>query len=234
MSTGTKRRAQEARERAAAARRETQDREQRRTRLRRAALVLTIVAIAGAIVGLALAGGDDTSPSQGAIDTGQAATSGTAMPPWLAPPDTPSRAEAAGLSLGPMGTAQHYHVHLDVIADGLPIPVAKDIGVDPRSGVMSGLHTHDTTGLIHIEAARADQRFTLGQLFTEWNVRLTPKQVGGLRDSAAKTWRIYVNGKQFTTNPAALVLRPHQEIALVYGSPTADVKVPSNYDFNGQ
>ena len=231
MTTGTKRRAQEARERAAAARHEGLRREQRRAWLLRGGVIAAVVAILGAVLGIALTRNHSTSTPDGPLTTGNVAAAGTALPPWTAPADTATRAEAASLSLGPMGTAQHYHAHLDVLVDGHAVPVAADIGVDARSGAMTGLHTHDTTGIVHIEATHANDRFTLGQLFTEWNVRLTARQIGGLRDSAARRWSVYVNGAKVTTDPAAIVLRSHQEIALVYGAPSATVKVPSSYHF---
>jgi hypothetical protein len=85
------------------------------------------------------------------------------------------------------------------------------------------LHTHDTTGVLHIEAPR-DDTFTLGQAFAEWGVLLSPRQVGAYRDV-----RVFVDGKRYGGNPANLVLQKHQEIAVVAGS--GDVKVPSSYDF---
>lgn len=51
-----------------------------------------------------------------------------------------------------MGTADHYHPHLRIIINGNEVPVPANIGVDPATGAMSALHTHETDGTIHIEA----------------------------------------------------------------------------------
>jgi hypothetical protein len=45
-----------------------------------------------------------------------------------------------------------------------------NIGVEPITGAMSALHTHETDGTIHIEADTKGELFTQGQLFTQWGV----------------------------------------------------------------
>lgn len=199
---------------------------------RRFLIGVGLVGLAGSAVAIvvASAGGAGTARP---LTTAEVVDSATATPPWPAPTDAPARVRAAGLDLGPMGAAEHYHVHLDVLVNGTATPVAADIGVDPATGQMSGLHTHDGSGVVHIEAAAKNQRFTLGQLFTEWNVRLTATQLGGLTSEAGNDLRLFVNGKLVTGDPAALVLRAHQEIALVYGPADAKVQVPGSFDFQG-
>lgn len=103
------------------------------------------------------------------------------MPPWPAPTDdVPARAAAAGLNLGPMGMAEHYHPHLQIIINGNDVPVPANIGVDPTTGAMSAVHTHEPDGTIHIEAGTAGETFTLAQLFTQWGVQVTSTQIGGV------------------------------------------------------
>ena len=93
---------------------------------------------------------------------------GSSLPPWPAPTDVAARVASAGLDLGPMGTAEHYHPHLRIIINGNEVPVPANIGVDPATGAMSALHTHETDGTIHIEANTVGEVFTLGQLFIQW------------------------------------------------------------------
>lgn len=95
-----------------------------------------------------------------------------AVPPWPAPSDVAARVAAAGLDLAPMGTAERYHPRLRVIIDGAEVPVPPDIGVDPTTGAMSALHTHEGDGTIHIEADSVGEVFTLSQFFTQWAWRL--------------------------------------------------------------
>jgi hypothetical protein len=45
--------------------------------------------------------------------------------------------------LGEEGNALHIHAHLDVIANGAPVPVPADIGVDDERHRISPLHSHE-------------------------------------------------------------------------------------------
>ena len=154
-------------------------------------------------------------------------------PPWLAPSEVPPRVATAGLRLGRMGTAEHYHAHLDVRVDGHEVAVPENVGVDATTGLMSALHTHTPDGVVHIEADMQGQVFTLGQLFTEWNVRLTPSQVGSFTVSVDKELVVYVNGELRPGDPALLRLEPNQEIALLFGTPRDNRDFPKSYDFTG-
>lgn len=153
-----------------------------RLRLLSAAACATFAA--GLISGCGSEPGDETiaSSSSQRGDAESVTTDGHAMPPWPAPvADVPDRVAAAGLDLGPMGTAEHYHPKLQIIIDGQQIQVPANIGVDPATGAMSAVHTHEKDGTIHIEADTVGETFTLGQLFTQWGVTLTPTQIGGVR-----------------------------------------------------
>ncbi|GGD24358.1 hypothetical protein [Nocardioides daphniae] len=138
----------------------------------------------------------------------------TSLPPWPAPGDVPARVAAAGLDLGPMGTAEHYHPTLAITIDGQPVPVPPNIGVDPDTGAMSALHTHEGDGTIHIEAHTIGEKFTLGQLFTQWGVALTPTQIGGAKANAGEEVTVTSNGTPVPGDPANLQLEPDQHIEL--------------------
>jgi hypothetical protein len=180
-------------------------------------------------IGLGVSAGGGSSASPALNDAIRAAaTAGTGKPPWPRPDDTTDRATQAGLAVGASeGTAVHFHVHLDVFVDGKAIPVSADLGLAPTS--ISEMHTHDASGVLHIEAPGSGT-WALGQLFDEWNVRLDRTHLGGLEASADKPLAAYVDGKRIATNPAAITLAAHQEIALVYGTPPATV--PSSYTFS--
>jgi len=138
----------------------------------------------------------------------------TSMPPWPAPTDVSARAAAAGLDLGPMGTAEHYHPKLRIIIDGTDVPIPANIGVDPTTGAMSALHTHEGDGTIHIEADSVGEVFTLGQLFTQWGVALNRQQIGGARAKPGEQVQLTSNGAEVTVDPADLRLEPEQQIVL--------------------
>jgi hypothetical protein len=219
--------AESARARAAALRAEQQRMDRRRKATWYGILGLVVVA-AGVGTTLAVTAGGGSSGDTALTDAIRAAGSaGTDQPPWPRPDDTTTRATQAGLAVGKSeGTAVHFHVHLDVFVDGNPTPVPADLGLSPTS--ISEMHTHDAGGVLHIEAPSSGA-WALGQLFDEWNVRLDGSHLGGLTASASKPLAAYVNGKRISTNPAAITLQAHQEIALVYG--TAPAKVPSTYQF---
>ncbi len=52
------------------------------------------------------------------------------MPPWGAPTDVPARVASAGLDLGQMGMAEHYHPQLEIIINNEQVPGPGNIGVD--------------------------------------------------------------------------------------------------------
>lgn len=180
------------------------------------------------------------SPGDRASDTGSAslqnppatvAVGAETMPPWPAPADARAAVAAAGLPmLGSEGAVEHIHAHLDVLVDGKPVPVPADLGIDTKRGTISPLHTHDGGGVIHVEAP-VKRQFSLGEFFTEWQVSLSPDNVGALRAGDGKVVRVFVNGAPQTGNPAALMLGPHDEIAVVYGTPQPGETIPSKYDF---
>lgn len=161
---------------------------------------------------------------------GRGATAGAGMPPWARPADTADRAKAAGLAVTTMeGTAVHFHTHLDVLVDGKPVTVPANLGIS-GGGAMAELHTHDTSGVLHVEAPAKGKRYTLGQLFDEWGVRLSATAIGGLRDGGGRTLAAYVDGKETPGDPGRIALAPHREIALAYGRPGA-ARIPSAYRF---
>lgn len=150
-------------------------------------------------------------------------------PPWPAPRDAAKAVRQAGLPmLGTEGAVQHFHAHLDVVADGQPVLVPANIGIDERAGGISPLHTHDGTGVIHVESP-TQATFSLAQLFSEWQVSLSASQLGGLDATQGSELRVYVNGKQVPGNPGALTLHDHDQVALVYGP--APTPTPDSYDW---
>jgi hypothetical protein len=165
------------------------------------------------------------------------------LAPWDRPADQDVQVQAAGLTLtATEQVAVHYHAHLDVIVRGTAIPVPAELGINvgpdntaPPHGSpgIAALHTHDVTGILHIEAP-ATAVFTLGQLFTEWNVALSRGQVGAYRigDSSGDRVRVFVNGVPTTTDPAAIALTAHEEIAVVVDSAAQPATgIPSSYAF---
>ena len=183
-------------------------------------------------------------------DIAPAPTPAAGAVPWPAPPNPLQLTRKAGLVPETHEfLAFHVHSHLDVFVNGLPVRVPAGIGIeihDPAvhharlddgtlayGGIsppclqpcISPLHTHDDSGILHTESARAEPN-TLGELFTEWNVRLDRECVGGYCRPAASVL-VFVDGSRYTGNPAAIPLTDHKEIAVVIGAPPA--KIPTRF-----
>ncbi len=109
----------------------------------------------------------------------------------------------------------HIHQLLHIYDDGLLVPVAKDIGVDDSQDVELALHTHDASGVIHMEADKPF-RATLGDLFTVWGLGFGPDHIGGLEATDDKPLTVYVNGGA-VTDPAAHPLAKNDNIVIAYG-----------------
>jgi hypothetical protein len=155
-------------------------------------------------------------------------------PPWALPADARPYIQAAGLSvLGAEQLEVHYHAHVDIIDDGQHVTIPAGLGFVIDGNTVKGLsvlHTHDPSGILHIESAKA-KPYTLGQAFTEWGVALSATQIGGLQADATHEVLAYVNGHRFTGDPATIRLQPHLEIALWYGPAGTKATVPKSYHF---
>lgn len=220
MATKTDRREQ-ARQKAADRRAEQQRSRTRRMWLVGSAVVIVLTVVTTITV-TALNHGDDTAPTASGV---------TSAPPWPAPADAAARAKAAGLKVAGMeGAALHTHQHLSVSVDGTPVAVPANIGV--QQGGMSALHTHDTSGIVHVESAKV-QPFTLGQLFTEWNVAVRDGQVGGYVDGKnGRHVAVFVNGTRSSTPLPDLKLQDQQDIAIVITRGAGTPIAPTPFDWS--
>ena len=159
-----------------------------------------------------------------------AAAAGATPPkaiPWSKLAGKPLAARLPALhlhALGQEGQAEHIHAHLDLYVKGKKVRVPANIGIDFQQQFITELHTHDTTGVIHIESPKVTT-FSLGQLFGEWGVTLSSRCVG--QYCRGVHW--WVNGKRRTGAPAAHVLRAHEEIVVAEGA--APSVVPKAYAF---
>lgn len=104
---------------------------------------------------------------------------------------------------------QHTHQQLTITVDGENETVSADIGL---AGCHRAIHTHDTTGQIHVEAQ--DRRdYTLGDFFKVWDKTIQREEydlemtADGLPISS-ELWE-------------GLVLKDKQEIVLKYSKKVA-------------
>jgi hypothetical protein len=158
----------------------------------------------------------------------------TGQPPWGAGiGGLRERLRALGLpALGSEGTALHTHEHLDVFVHGRSIIVPANIGIDRAAGFISPLHTHDESGVIHVESPTM-RTFSLGQFFDVWGVRFTRDCLGGLCNTGSQTLRVFVDGHEATGDPRRLELFAHEEIVVAFGT-AAELPspIPHSYGFH--
>lgn len=138
--------------------------------------------------------------------------------PWR-PEYTHLPTRLAPLNLPPNGDeSYHIHAHLAVFVNAQPVAVPANVGISIADRLESPMHTHDTSGIVHIEASRPSDAFTLGAFFDIWGVKFTGTQLGAYTSTTGKTLQVYVNG-QPVANPTQYVLRPHDDIVVGYGAP---------------
>jgi len=163
----------------------------------------------------------------------------TAAPPWgppllTRPQQTADFVAAAGLPcLGTEMLEVHYHAHIDITVDGNRVVVPQYLGFVAEGDHVAGLaplHTHDNTGIIHIENS-VPATFYLGQVFVEWGVRFTPTCLGPYCSGKGKELAVFLDGQRYAGDPTKLVLKKHEEIAIEYGATGKLPTPPSSYAF---
>ena len=65
------------------------------------------------------------------------------------------------------GLLSHEHTTLEIYIDGNPRAIANDVGI-PNEECMRPIHTHDSSGNLHIEMVDEDDVATLGTFFEIW------------------------------------------------------------------
>jgi hypothetical protein len=119
----------------------------------------------------------------------------------------------------------HIHIHLSLFIQGVQIAVPKGIGIlrpwtVDQGSITEGkafywLHTHDASGILHVEAPHP-AHYTLGQFFDVWGMSLSSHQL--LTSHGLVT--VYINGKkQPPMNPRLITLTSHEQITLEVGQP---------------
>jgi hypothetical protein len=144
------------------------------------------------------------------------------------------RLQAIGLHALPAeGTKLHIHAHLYVVVNGKIYPVPALIGINVQQRFIAELHTHDVTGIIHVESPTV-RTFTLGEFFDVWGLRFTSRCLGGYCANGKKQVIVWTHGKRVSTDPRKIVLEPHLSIVVAYGT-LASLKplgpIPATYPF---
>jgi hypothetical protein len=184
---------------------------------------------------LAVVSGELTAGS--AISSGPAGLPGLMVGkgPW-GPNDGQNlrqRLKAIGLHALPReGLTLHNHAHLDIVVGKRQFGVPPLIGINVAQRFITELHTHDQSGIIHVESPTV-RTFTLGEFFDVWGLRFSSRCLGGNCVNSKNELRVWANGKRIRTDPRKIVLRGYQEIVVIYGAPAfiRKLRIPATYPF---
>lgn len=107
----------------------------------------------------------------------------------------------------------HIHVRLSIFVNGQQREVPEGLGI--RDGCLYWLHTHDASGLVHIEAP-SPERFRLGQFFAIWGEPLSERRLLDVAPEAGHSVRTLVDGDLYEGDPADVPLTDGKVIVLRY------------------
>jgi len=126
--------------------------------------------------------------------------------------------------LGIEGEQQHIHPYLKIVLDGRAVTIPAYIGIRDLgggNGCFEPVHTHDASGIIHIESTSPTQEYTLGDFFAIWRATYGTAQLDDstvpvdytvgelLGHTADRTHavRLVVDGKSSQAGPALVLNR---------------------------
>ena len=232
----------ERKEQARIEREEIQRKQSARKRNRTMTLIAVVVLAAVAIGLVVLFGGngDGTTPSaapSGATIPDPATLPGIMQtpPPWSNNvAQLPER--LADLSLPALNDAPgalHHHIRLWIYVDGQPVVVPANIGLSPQAA--SPLHTHDETGLVHVESADPDFQPVLAQFMDVWGLYFTQTCLGDACNDGDRQLRVFLNGQAYTGDPTLLPLTDLEALVITMGTPDQlPDPMPDSFDFGTQ
>ena len=95
-----------------------------------------------------------------------------------------------------MYTKFHIHPVLKIVIDGQSQVIPANIGI--RNACMNAIHTHDATGLLHVEAP-VKKDFTLGDFFAVWQKEFNKDQILDSKVDKTHTITLTVNDQPVDT-----------------------------------
>jgi hypothetical protein len=122
----------------------------------------------------------------------------------------------------------HVHAHLDIYVNGVHKTLPALIGMSESGRCLYWLHTHDTSGVIHVESP-GRTNFTLGEFFDVWYKPLNEHEIASWKTQKGTHVMAFVNGQLYKGNIRDIPLRSHEEITLEIGPKW--VTPPDHYDF---
>jgi hypothetical protein len=176
--------------------------ERKREDKRRRITIISVVAVVALLVGLIITY---------VVYTQNQSQAAQIVNPQYPPVDTITCDQSEQLAF-------HIHVHLTMYINGQAVPLPAQIGIAKDQSCLYWLHTHDTTGVIHMEAP-VNRSFILGNFLDEWSTQFPTLNYPPQLDQIG--WQAYVGGKLYNGDFHKIPLQAHTIITLVYNSPNA-------------
>ncbi len=114
---------------------------------------------------------------------------------------------------GHTNLALHIHQDLEIVIDGITQEIPSEIGIYP--GIMRPLHTHDSTGELHVEGP-CERDFVLGDFFDIWGKEFNSNQIFDKTTENGKL-KMFVNEVE-SLEFDNLILKDDQVIKIEYTS----------------
>jgi hypothetical protein len=126
-------------------------------------------------------------------------------------------ADVDGITCQPnMTTLYHVHAHLAVIYNGHWLQLPENIGIRPTC--YYEMHTHDLTGVIHIESPTV-RNYTLGEFFDIWGEPLTSTDVAGATGNVVAYINDNGEARRYMGDVRSIELTSHRDVTLQVGTP---------------
>ena len=136
--------------------------------------------------------------------------------------------EIACLPNGHQSLEMHFHPELTITVNDTNERVPVNIGITPNC--MAEVHTHDTTGQIHVESVTPDRTFVVGDFFAVWGEPLARE---GYVLRASIDGEVYEEADEI----AAVAMSDGMQINLAYtsvGTNASDEEVASTTTRSGE
>lgn len=123
-----------------------------------------------------------------------------------------SNREVALACTSDIATRFHIHSDLEIVINEEKQTIPTDIGISPTC--MNALHTHDTSGQIHVESPQK-RDFTLADFFAIWNKTYNKNQLLDNKADDQHIIRETVNGQE-VEDYENTILRDDDKIVIFY------------------
>jgi hypothetical protein len=116
------------------------------------------------------------------------------------------------------GTVYHIHQHLTMYDKGKQVNLPALIGFNYNHDCLYWTHTHDTSGIIHIESPH-QIKVTLGNFFDVWGKPLNTSRIGTITVQPQEQIKTWVNMKPYSGSLRSIDLKRHTQIVIEVGPP---------------